>query len=591
MKRVAIISGVNRYDDSSIRNLRYAVEDTRKIANLLDQAGFETRYLYDASQGRHQDELDRVSRRLEPGDLLLFYFSGHGVDVNGRHLLLCQDARDAALRFGRGGLWVEELKETFASSGANRVFVFDTCREALLTRKGVVNEMQGSATLRDIAAAPAEPDVASGSLTILCACDEGDTAQEDDDLGHGLFSAAFMDCCREAMQKHQALCLDGNCLDSIRHRMTVTARKHNLSIRQRPWIQSTGAFPVILAEPATYGSATVVDDKPARITPPSPSQAPAASKPKLKWWVTIDGREQGPLDEVAVREVIKQGKITRKTECWRDGMDAWQPIGEMTEWVSTFPPIRQAPEVITPPKREPKLSDSLELECGGGVKMKLNLIPAGTFLMGSPESKEDRKDDEGPQHEVTITKPFYMGIYPVTQAQYEAVLQKTPSAFKVKDRPVEQVSWDNAFAFCKKLSSVTDRVISLPTEAQWEYACRAGSTTTYSFGDSDSRLDSYGWYDENSGEGTHPVGQKKPNAWGLYDMHGNVWEWCSDWYVDSYANADVRDPKGPSSGTARVLRGGSWHSLPRRCRSATRLWLEPDNRGNGIGFRVVVDSE
>ena len=357
MKRVAIISGVNNYADSSIRNLRYAVEDTRKIANLLEQAGFETRYLYDASQGRHQDELDRVSRNLGSDDLLLFYFSGHGVDVNGRHLLLCQDARDSAIRFGRGGLWVEELKETLAPSGANRVFVFDTCREALLTRRGVANEMQGSTALRDVAAAPpASPDLASGSLTILCACDEGDTAQEDDELGHGLFSAAFMDCCREAIQERQTLRLDGDCVDAIHQRMTVIAREHSLSLRQRPWIQSTGAFPIILNGSTTTGSTTVLDDKPARIAPPPLSQAPAASKPKLQWWVVLDTQEKGPLDEAAVQDAIKQGKITRTTDCWRDGMDAWQPIGETDEWADAFPPLSESPPPIVPLRRKPSLS-------------------------------------------------------------------------------------------------------------------------------------------------------------------------------------------------------------------------------------------
>ena len=592
MKRVAIISGVNHYKDSDIRDLRYAVEDTRKIANLLEQAGFETRYLYDASQGHHQDELDRMARTLTPDDLLLFYFSGHGVDVNGRHLLLCQDARDASLRFGRGGLWVEELKETFAHSGANRVFVLDTCREALLTRKGVVNEMKGSATLRDMATVPTVPDIAAGTLTILCACDEGDTAQEDGDLGHGLFSAAFLDCCRDAMQARRALRLDGDCLDSVRRRMVETARKHELSLRQRPWIQSTGAFPLILPGSDDFSGTTAPANGPAKAPAFPSTKPPPKLKPTLHWWVAIDGQEQGPLDAPAVRDVIRQGKVTRQTDCWRDGMDGWKPMGETNEWTSAFPPVRPAPEVITPPKRKPAMPEMIELNCGDGVVMKCKLIPAGTFLMGSPKGEQERCDDEGPQHEVTLSRPFYMGVYPVTQAQYKAVMRKAPSNFKGKDRPVESVSWDDALAFCEELSAETGKKVVLPTEAQWEYACRAGTTTKYSFGDSESRLDLYGWYDGTSGEGTHPVGQKKPNPWGLYDMHGNVWEWCADWYGEKYyANADSCDPKGPDSGSARVLRGGSWDLNPARCRSADRVRDAPDRRSGDVGFRVVVDLE
>ena len=586
MQRVAIVSGVNQYNDSDIRNLRYAVEDTRKIANLLDRAGFETRYLYDASQGRHQDELDLVSQKLEPGDLMLFYFSGHGLDVNGRHLLLCQDARDKSLRFGRGGLWVEEIKETFAHTGANRVFVFDTCREALLIRRSVVNEMRGSATLRDIATAPAEPDAAAGALTILCACDEGDTAQEDGDLGHGLFSAAFLECFRDAIQARRALRLDGSCLDSIRRRMVETARKHNLSVRQRPWIQSTGTFPLILTGSSDSGQATISTAALPEPPPTPPQDHPSRPAPPLHWWLVIDGQEKGPLDEPAVRDAIKQGKVTRQTECWRNGMDKWRPIGRTDEWESSFPPIHPVPEIVTPPKREPRLPDMIEMDCGEGVTLRCKLVPAGSFLMGSKES-----DSEQPVHEVMISAPFYMGDYPVTQAQYEAVLRKNPSNWKGKDRPVECVSWGDASGFCEEFSAEAGRRVSLPSEAQWEYACRAGTTTRYSFGDSESRLDLYGWHDGNSGSETHRVGQKKPNPWGLYDMHGNVWEWCQDNWHDSYKSAPTDGSAWAGGVAARVVRGGCWDDDPQYCRSSTRFRYVPGSRGNFIGFRVVVDLE
>jgi formylglycine-generating enzyme required for sulfatase activity len=181
--------------------------------------------------------------------------------------------------------------------------------------------------------------------------------------------------------------------------------------------------------------------------------------------------------------------------------------------------------------------------------------------MGSPDSDKGRQvSDEKPQHRVRITKPFYLGKYLVTQEQWEAVMGNNPSHFKGPKNPVEQVSWDDCQQFLRQAQrevGVRGGKFQLPTEAQWEYACRAGSTTRYCFGDDESGLGEYAWYDKNSGNKTHPVGEKKPNAWGLYDMHGNVWEWCQDWYDGGYyANSPTDDPTGP--GSNRVLRGGSW---------------------------------
>ncbi|MFM7974375.1 MAG: formylglycine-generating enzyme family protein, partial [Pirellula sp.] len=199
------------------------------------------------------------------------------------------------------------------------------------------------------------------------------------------------------------------------------------------------------------------------------------------------------------------------------------------------------------------------------IGMKLVLIPKGTFMMGSPESEERRRNDET-QHQVTISKDYYLGVHEVTQAQYEKVMGAKPSYFhgdEIKgsssNHPVEQVSWGDAVEFCKKLSDLPEekaagRVYRLPTEAQWGYACRAGSNSAYSFGESSKSLGDYAWFYENSNDQTHPVGQKKANAWGLYDMHGNVLEWCSDWYGE-YPNGADSDPVGPSTGSYRVLRG------------------------------------
>jgi len=243
-------------------------------------------------------------------------------------------------------------------------------------------------------------------------------------------------------------------------------------------------------------------------------------------------------------------------------------------------------------------------ELVNSIGMKLVLIPKGTFTReNSP---------------VTISQAYYLGVYEVTQEQNEKVMGTNPSYFQgdhvaerdpetgvVKEidsssHPVENVSWDDAVQFCKRLSELPEekaagRVYRLPTEAEWEYACRAGTTTKFSFGDDERQLGDYAWFSGNSsaktrpGRKTHPVGQKKPNAWSLYDMHGNVWEWCSDWY-DEYPEGAVSDPVGPREGVGRVYRGGSWSNGAASCRSSIRGRTGPANRSHNCGFRLALSS-
>ncbi|MFM7293163.1 MAG: SUMF1/EgtB/PvdO family nonheme iron enzyme [Planctomycetia bacterium] len=223
------------------------------------------------------------------------------------------------------------------------------------------------------------------------------------------------------------------------------------------------------------------------------------------------------------------------------------------------------------------------------IGIELKLLPAGTFTMGQASGDSD----ETP-HQVTLTKPFYIGVHEVTNAQWKRVMGNEPSNWKDADRPVERVSWEDAVEFCRKLSELPEerkagRVYRLPTEAEWEYACRAGTDTKYSFGDDESKLGEYGWFDGNSDQETHPVGKKKPNAWGLYDMHGNIWEWCSDWYGE-YPNRAVTDPQGPSGASDRVSRGGCWYYPAGYCRSADRGRYDPSIRNFCLGFRLALSS-
>jgi formylglycine-generating enzyme required for sulfatase activity len=240
----------------------------------------------------------------------------------------------------------------------------------------------------------------------------------------------------------------------------------------------------------------------------------------------------------------------------------------------------------TAPSPSPQISQSPSSfieTLPGDIKLEMVKIPAGTFTMGS-----DENDDEKPKHQVKLQE-FYLGKYPVTQEQYQTIMGNNPSNFKDNPKnPVEEVTWNDAQEFCQKLSQKTGKQYRLPTEAEWEYACRAGTQTRYYFGDNGELLGEYAWYDQNSYSKTQPVGQKKPNNWGLHDMHGNVCEWCEDGWDGNYENA-------PKDGIAwndnhfqsdtRVLRGGCWDSNPRSCLSSSRSYY--DDCSYYDGFRVV----
>ncbi len=239
------------------------------------------------------------------------------------------------------------------------------------------------------------------------------------------------------------------------------------------------------------------------------------------------------------------------------------------------PVIRSRPTVIEQP-------NSFTVNLAKGISIEMVNLPGGEFTMGS-----ELYNDEKPLHKVRVS-PFAIGKYAVTQAQWKAAMGKNPSRFKGDDLPVENVSWNDVAEFLKKV----DNGFHLPTEAEWEYAARAGTETEYCFGDDEKLLGEYAWFSDNSGSKTHPVGEKKPNQFGLYDMHGNVWEWCSDWYGrDYYAECQqqgvVTDPPGPSSGSYRVIRGGGWDDNAVGCRSALRGNDAPDDHDDILGFRLV----
>ena len=254
--------------------------------------------------------------------------------------------------------------------------------------------------------------------------------------------------------------------------------------------------------------------------------------------------------------------------------------------------------------RQRRRAEFFAEDLGNGVILEMVSIPGGSFVIGSPDGEKEREDGEGPQHRVTVPE-FFMGKYPVTQAQYQAVMGDNPSDFKGDNLPVESVFWYDAELFCKKLAERTGRLYRLPREAEWEYACRAGTTTPFHFGETiAAELANYHsnntYASEPKGEfrgKTTPVGSfKVANAFGLFDMHGNVWEWCQDSWHENYQGA-------PTDGSAwiadksidqdRVMRGGAWDDLPRYCRSGARNNDSPEFRNDGWrnsrGFRVIAE--
>ena len=247
--------------------------------------------------------------------------------------------------------------------------------------------------------------------------------------------------------------------------------------------------------------------------------------------------------------------------------------------------------------------DEKDNDCDGDVDegcytnslgMAFKLIPAGTFTMGSPEDELGRDSDET-QHQVTISNSYYMQTTEVTQAQWQAVMGSNSAYFSgCAACPVESVSWEDAQPYITALNAMGQGTYRLPTEAEWEYAARAGSNTAFANGDitetgcgHDPNLDEMGWYCYNSDDKTHPVARKNPNAWGLYDMHGNVYEWCQDWYQTDLGSDPDIDPTGPASGSKRVARGGAWSSGAGHCRSASRDSGTPSRRGSRLGFRLA----
>jgi formylglycine-generating enzyme required for sulfatase activity len=339
---------------------------------------------------------------------------------------------------------------------------------------------------------------------------------------------------------------------------------------------------------------------PVEIPPQEKKAPPVASAPSLQEEKASPGTPAQPLPQQEKKdqapppiiETIWQGKnVARKSAeaeeelhieknfCKRCGAMA-KPYSRFCETCDHIPNLPKE-DLVHGTEKDGPVSESF-IDNLMGVPLEMIFVPGGTFKMGAPKGKGN--DGERPQHDVTVPD-FYIGKYPITQAQWKATMGKNSSHFKGDPTlPVEIVLWNDAKKFCEMISQITGKAYRLPSEAEWEYACRAGTTGDYA-GD----LDAMAWYSNNSGGKTHPVGRKQPNAFGLYDMHGNVWEWCEDVWHANYDGAPVDGSPWLSGGSSyRMLRGGSWGVNSVYCRSAHRYNNAPGNSNNNLGFRIVV---
>jgi formylglycine-generating enzyme required for sulfatase activity len=540
--RVALVIGNGAYAKGRLKN---PPNDARAMAAALRELDFEATEVIDADKVKIQRAIRDFGKRLkETGGVGLFYYAGHGVQVGGHNYLVPLGAETEVEKEEDVDLYCLDaetvLKQMEGAGGRVNIVIMDACRDNPFSRS----------FSRDGAGGLAEIKAPSGTL-IAYATDPGKTAS-DGDGDNGLYTQELL-----ARMRQPGLRIE----DVFNLAGAEVERKSGR--KQQPWISSKlrGAFyfkpPVEAVNPSTK------TDRP--VDPRTAEQ---------EAWETV----KDSTDPEDFREFLRNFPNGGYAGTAKVKLRKLEASVKSSTSTPTGPETSSRPPVSKPAAPSP----GTQIEGAAGIK--LVFIPAGEFQMGS----ENGVSDEKPVHRVVIPEPFWMGKYEVTQAQWESVMGNNPSRFKGQNLPVETVSWDECQEFIRKLNAKGDgNTYALPTEAEWEYACRAGTKDDYA----GSSLDTLGWYNKNSGNQTHPVGQKQANAFGLHDTHGNVWEWCADWYDGNfYKRSRATNPTGPESGQYRVLRGGSWFFNADYCRSAFRYGNTPTERNNYNGFRIVVHS-
>jgi formylglycine-generating enzyme required for sulfatase activity len=616
----AILVGINDYGGS---RLDYCVADAKALAEQLVRGGeFQAEDVIvmtdDAAENLNRptsanitDRLENLAQLGETGTLFVF-FAGHGVvgEDGGGYLLTLEGTVKRSIK-------IEDLKRWMGDCRAkDRILVLDCCHAG----KG----------MRDLAILPTAKAAAVG-LLVMASCGEKQGAFDDAARGHGAFTASLLDGLNGAADADKDQRVTADELFRYAERSVKAWVYNRFNKVQTPvMMPADGGKSVALGRPPKVALPPPNIPRPVPVAAPPPVTTPTFPLPPsaktFEEWVKRYADAQAVLEKAKSNYMPMSAALLsaeRNVAATKDGLrtallaegipnltalrDQYKTmrremrpshpdmkalaarIGIQERRVLEIAGVCLSEEELDVMQIKPSL---LTVDCGG-VSMKFALIPKGEFTMGSAKGEEDEK----PAHLVTIETPFYIGIHEVTQAQYEAVMGQNPSGFRGRDLPVEKVSWQDAVEFCRRLTTKTGKRARLPTEAEWEYACRAESDTAYSLGDDASTLNEYAWDRRTSDGKTHPVGQKKPNDWGLYDMHGNVWEWCQSLYRPyPYREDDGREDLTTSG--KRVLRGGSWSGVvaDERCAKrearATYVWFDPVPRIDfTAGFRVVVASQ
>ncbi|MCL2928267.1 MAG: SUMF1/EgtB/PvdO family nonheme iron enzyme [Trichodesmium sp. MAG_R01] len=625
-QNIAITIGVQEYE--FFTHLKYAANDAKKMRDfLLDEAGFDdVFYLSDNSPKINnastrptrsrlelvlEDEVKKLS--LKTGDNLWFFFSGHGRRENNNIDYLIPI--DGHSNVERSGISVDYIIQQLQKSGAdNIVLILDACRNKSDGGKG--GEGLGRQT---------EQEAREKGIVTIFSCSPNERSWELEELQQGVFTYALLEGLGSKGQKATAERLN----EYLKYRVQELAQKEGK--RQTPRIIADPIEKSHLILMPKY--ATKTDVSTLKI-----DAYRAQTNGNFNWaeqlWIRVlevglDLEAVKALQKIAVdrfssqlfstpqldlsyfqnlpvsetqqprsTEVLEGSNIQTSLQSQRklepNSQIKTKSQAKITIHTFATPKVNRKGEIISHSEGE---AEVMIENLGNGVTLEMVRIPGGRFLMGSRETEAERSDNEGPQHHVDVPE-FWMGKYVVTQQQWQAIMGNDPSLFKGKNRPVERVSWNNATEFCQKLSKKTGRDYRLPSEAEWEYACRAGTTTPFYFGETiTGELANYNasktYADEPKGEyreQTTPVGQFPPNAFGLYDMHGNVWEFCQDVGHSNYDGAPVDGSAWVNGGdsSVRVVRGGSWSYYPRRCRSAYRNNYSSDETdNNNIGFRLV----
>lgn len=548
-RRVALVIGNGAYQ--YVSRLANPINDARLIAETLTSVGFTlvgSKAQLDLDKTTFDRMVQEFSTAIQGAGVALFYYAGHGVQVRGANYLApvgANPTREADVDFQL--LNVDLVLRQIELAGTRLNFlILDACRNNPFAGRG----------LRTAGGGLAQMQAPEGTL-ISYATQPGNVALDGTD-GHSPYTRALANAFRKP----------GLDVFAVFNETGLEVKKRTGGAQQ-PWVASSpiaGQF---------FFAGTLTQ-------PPPASTGGNADAVEIAFWNSVKDTKH-PDAVQAYLQQYPQGKFVslatlKLKELTEPPKPAPSPPVTETRPRPTPPSTSGAPQVavgVYPPPPPPQRNS---------IGMEFVLIPAGEFQMGS----NDGDNDEKPVHTVRLTKPFYLGKYEVTQGEWEKVMGNNPSEIKGDSRrPVESVSWDDLQEFIRRLNTKESEArYRLPTEAEWEYAARAGSTTAYSFGDDVRQLGQYAWYYGNAGGRTHPVGQLQPNAWGLYDMHGNVWERLQDWY-GSYASGTVTDPAGPQSGSERVTRGGGLGHFERSCRLAGRSHHAPSQHGYSLGFRLL----